>query len=363
MNLPTRKDLFATARKAIVNTPNIRINPSVIDLPGSDINLLVGAMSLMGEEVTVQLAKAVQGLFIETAREDALDRLAFDRYGVARFPATPAIVTLSFTALGAGVVPTGFRVQTTAGVQFVVDNALTFGGAGTQSVTATAVLTGPDSNVSAGTLTQFVDTPFAPTLTVTNSAGAAGGADAETDIQFRGRLRNFFTTVRRGTLGAIEYGALQVPQVAVATAYEVTTSSGFPQAIVNLVVADRDGSSNSAMIQAVENMLVEYRAGGIAVMVAGGAIETPHPQVEWHVSFLAGIDTSQAADQLRSATVAVAQYLKPGETLYRADILAAARTVTGVVISADSLVEPVGDVVPTSQDKLIRLDSTDITFV
>lgn len=366
--LPTRADLFAVGRRSLTISPTPRINPSVVDIAGSDLNLVVGSQALMGEEIVAALATCMLGLWVETATGSALDRVAFDRYGLTRFPATPARIDLVLSrpsAGGSGTYPAGSRVQTPTGTQFSTDLDVSFSGSDTsKAVTGTALVSGPDGNVGANTVTQFADQPFDATLTVTNPTGAAGGAAAESDQAFRGRIRNFFPTVRRATLGAIEFGALQTPGVAVARAIEIDNpNSGFPAAFVQLIIADPDGGATGALETAVANNLLDFRALGIPVEVIGGKLLTPSPTIQWHVAFDAGIDQALAAAQIRAVTVAVASNLAPGDTLYRADLLAAARTVNGVIISDASLVLPIGDIVPTDPSLVIRIDPNSVVFV
>ena len=366
--LPSRRDLFAVGRRSLNISPTPRINPSVADIKGSDLNLVLGSQSLMGEEIVASLASCMLGLWVETATGAALDRVAFDRYGLTRFPATPARIDLLLfrSAPGAGgTYSAGSRVQTTEGTQFSLDVDAVFAPSGlSRAVTGTALVAGPGGNAAVNAVTQFTDQSFAPNLLqVTNPTSAAGGADAESDAAFRGRIRDFFPTVRRATLGAIEFGALQVPGVSVARATEITNINGFPAAFVQLVIADANGTSTGALNTAVANSLLEFRALGIPVEVLGGVLLTPSPLIQWRVAFEAGIDQSVAAAQIRAVTVASASNLGPGEPLYRSALFAAARTVNGAIISDSSLLQPIGDIVPTDPNTIIRLNEQDVTFV
>jgi uncharacterized phage protein gp47/JayE len=364
-SLPLRNEFFRIGRRSIVLTPGQRINPQVVDLPGSDANLIVGAMAVIAEAIMVAQAACARDTFIETAVGAGLDRVVFDRYGLARFPATPATVTLVLTrptaAFGAFTYPAGGRVQTSGGEQFATNTDAVFG-ALTLSVAvfATALVAGPGGNTTANTLTAFVDTPLDTTLVPNNPAGAAGGTVAETDTQFRGRVRNFFPTIRRGTIGAIEFGALQVPGVAVSSAIEIENPTGLPACMVQLVVGDRDGNASLQMLTDVKNTLVQYRAAGIPVQVTGG-VPVFQPVV-WHIAFTAGVDQALVIEQVRAVSAAVSQFLAPGEALYRSRLITAAQTVPGAVISDGSLVTPAGDVYPADNEHVIRIRSIDVSF-
>jgi uncharacterized phage protein gp47/JayE len=364
-----RRDLFAIGRRSIVTTRNLRINPKVIDIEGSDVNIALGAMSMMGEETSSAFATCMRGLFVETAEHDALDRVVFDRYQETRLPAEPASVdlTLAFPAAGpSGVYQAGNRVQTPDGTQFATDVDAVFTGA-EQSVviSATALIAGPDSNVPKGTISQFVEQPFNTTMTVTNPDDAHGGVVQETDPDFRARMLGFFGTVRRGVLAAIEFGARKVAGVAVAKAYETlnTNANGtaFPACMVQVVISDKNGGASSKMIRAVIDMLLTFRAAGIPVQVIAGVVR--NESVAWKIAYLTGVNQPQAQAEVRAITVAVGQFLRPGDTAYRAALLAGARTVPGVVISADSLQLPLGDIVPVDNTQIIRFQPQDVAFV
>lgn len=370
-DLPLRNELFQAGRRALVTTPNQRINPVVVDVPGSDANLIVGASSLMGEEVIAVIANCFQGLFVDTAIGPQLDRVAFDRYGLTRFSAIPATVdlVLSRPAPGAaGIYPQGGVVQTPGGTRFATDSEAVFAPADlSKTVSATALVTGPEGNVSDNTVTAFSDAPFDVTMSVTNPSGAAGGSDVETDAQFRGRIRDFFPTVRRGTMGAIEFGARQVPGIRVAKGYEIDNicSEGgadvfLPACEVDLVVADVNGRASSSLLEQVRRILIDFRAAGIPVRVRGGTVV--NTTVRWFLTFTLGFDTQRGRDQLRAVTVASAQALRPGETLYRSTLIAAARQVPGAIITDASLADPLVDIVPATNDQIIRVRPQDVSF-
>ena len=183
----TRAEAFAVGRAAVAGTPGIRLNPAVADIPGSDLNLVIGTDSVIGEEVVSRGASAMRGVFAETARGAQLDRVAYDRYGLVRFSATPASVDLVLTRPLPGVATPGTYsagsvVQTADGVQFGLDTDAVFGNFDvTVLVSATCTTVGASTNVAPSTVTAFSTSPFDATLTVNNPASAAGGTDTESD--------------------------------------------------------------------------------------------------------------------------------------------------------------------------------------
>ena len=303
---------------------------------------------------------------MELARGSALDRVAYDRTGLLRFSAQPATVDLVLsrpTPPGPmpGTIDAGSVVQTADGTQFGLDVDVTWGsGQLTASVSATALVNGSGGNVVAGSVTSWATAPFDSSITVANPAPASGGIDAENDVQFLGRARGYFPTLARGTLGAIEFGAKQVPGVAVATAIEITNPNGYPAAIVQLTVGDQNGAASSDLLKAVATALLAYRAAGIFVYVIGGIVV--YQNVQWSLAFSVGTNEALAMNRVSAVCVAIAQFLAPGATLYKSALLSAAASVPGVIVSDSSLILPAGDVVPTIPTQMIRVPSTGVTF-
>jgi hypothetical protein len=373
----TRSEAFSVGRRAMASRPGIKINPAVIDIPGSDLNVVTGMFSVIGEEVSSRGAAAMRGLFAELARGSQLDKVIYDRSGLLRFSDQEATVDLVLArplpgAPTPGTYSSGSVVQTPDGVQFGLMADAVFGNFDTTKlVSAQALVAGSEGNVPAYDpvlglgISVFSTAPFDPTLTVQNPKSAAGGTPAETDIQFLGRYRSYFPTLSKGVLGAIEYGAQQVPGVAVATATEVVNPfNGFPAEIVQLVIGDLNGNASGTMITAVSDSLLKYRAAGITVVVLGGTVF--YQGIQWHPTFLAGYNESLIRDRLRAVFVAVSQFLPPGPErggLLTSSLISAAKRIPGLVVTDASLVYPLGDVIPTTQEEMIRVLPASVTFV
>lgn len=365
-DLPNRLDLFDVARRSVRLAPNTRIDPNEVDVAGSDINIVCGIGSVIGENLSAAFARCVRGQFFATARGSQLDRLAGDRLQETRLPESAATVDLVLArptfAAGAGVVSAGLRVQTAGGTQFALDVDVSFGATDlTKTTTATAVATGPTGNVPAGAITQFIDSPFDATIIPSNASAAAGGADVESDPAFKGRIQGFFKAIRRGILAAITFGATEVPGVAVATAYEIVNpGQGLPAGAVELIVGDANGNATLDMIQAVNDKMIEFRAAGIPVFVSSGLVA--YEPVVWDLDFLTGVDTVAATADVRAVTSAITQFLPSGAGLYRGTLIAAAKTVPGVIVRDSSLVAPAGDVFPVDNQHYIRVRPVDVSF-
>lgn len=360
MDLPTRPQLFEVgARDLLVRAESRpygrRITAEQVYLPGSDVNLIEGGASIMAEEVMSQLGTGLKDLTLDGSSGAALDRVAFERTcgEVLRHGATPAYVTVQFTrtstALGAVTQASGTVVQTTGGVRFITQSDANFGATslGPVSVVARAAEAGKAGNVQAGTVTSFVSTKADTTLLVTNPSFGSGGDESESDKRLRYRVRLWPKATRRGTLEAIEFGALTVAGIVQATAYEeLSEPLGLPTGFISLYIADQNGQANSALVAAVVLALEAYRGGGVWVDTYGG---TPYYQsVELDLSYSTGTDTVAAFDNVRKSVVAAINGLRPNETLELSLIIAACKRVSGVIVYDDSVVIPAGDIVPTT---------------
>lgn len=361
VDLPTREDYFEIGEDEVISrsasrSRATRISPEAISTPGTDINIIIAACSAMADEATRHLALRMAALYLDSAEGEDLDRLVQDRFSptVVRKQAAPAVVDVTFSraippsAGLSGVINVGTKVRTEQGTEFTLTQAVGFpsGSTGPVSARAQAVRSGVGGNVDAGTIVQFVQTPFDNVITVTNAEPASGGTDVETDEALRERARDFFSSARRATLTAIEFGALSVDGVQSATAIELIDDLGFPTGYVQLYITDVNGQANTALSDAVRTELLEWRAAGIVVDVL---TTTPlFIDIEYTVSFAAGTDTKAAIEALKSLTVATVNVLAPREILLRSMLFALARSIPGTIVRDNAVTTPTGDLEPTT---------------
>lgn len=306
-----------------------------------------GAMGDAAIRFTVQAFKET---FIDGAKAAALTALVDDRLNLQRQPATSSQVLLTFTRTSAGAGETlaaGFVVGTafdSAGntVLFTLDANVTFPNASNGPITgnATAQVAGRDGNVAAATVTRLVDTTTDPTIVVTNVALAAGGNDEESDPELRVRARTFWLVLRRGTLAALEFGALQVPSVRIAKATESAITG-----IVTLVVTDSDGGSTAQMVADAEAEIEIWRAAGSIVTTVGGTALIV--AVTGTLIVNDGVDAAVLAPLCSDAIEARMRKQRQGEVLYLDSIKAAAVNVDPDAIDGLVLTLPAANVTPT----------------
>lgn len=364
-DLPTRADLFNIGAADVLDrsaarVPERRISAGEVFTEGSDINIAVGSASGMGEEVVRQVALRLKALFLDGAEGEDLDRLVADRFSptVVRKEATPALATVEFTrstgALPAGAIGAGTRVRTTDGVEFRTRLTVAFAALqlGPVSVVVEATLAGTGSTAAENTITEFVDQPFDQAVQVTNPEVAAGGDDRETDERLRERARDFYVQARRGTIGAIQFGATTVAGVRQATAVEeIDPNSLELTGRVELFIADAQGQANSALGAAVSAALLEFRGAGIIVPVISSVpLFVP---IVYRLRFDAGTSSTEAFGSIQQGTLAAVNALRPRVTLEVSLLFTTARSVPGVIVLEDAIVAPVGDLVPTS-NQVIR---------
>jgi hypothetical protein len=328
---------------------------------GTDINIILAAASAMADEGIRHLAMRIAALYLDSAEGEDLDRLVADRFSPELFrkPASPAVVLLFFTrappstlASIAFAVGTKFRTETGIEFQLLEPVGLAPGATGPVTARAEAVLAGVGGNVDRGQIRAFVQTPTDPYVQVVNAGVAAGGANRESDSQLRQRARAYYQTVRRGTLPAIELGALSVPGVASASAEEVIDPvSELPAGPIRLSIADANGQANALLVAAVRQGLREYRAAGVPVDIL--ASKPQYVSISYEgLAFRANVDTTAAAAQLRRLTVSAVNLLGPREPLLRSLLFSIARSIPGAIVTASVVRVPAGDLFPTSGESV-----------
>ena len=323
-----------------------------------DLTFIAGDITLaqlhgaaaMADAVIRYAAQSFKATFIDGATGDELDALVDDHLNIQRVLATPAQATVDFVrpfdagAEPAGTILAGTTVATVFDangdeVQFTLDANIVWalGELGPKSGSVTATVDGRDSNVVANTITRVIDVPaFDPTFTVDNPAAAGGGNDAETDEELRTRARQFFATLRRGTLAALEFGALLVPAVRVAKAVEDLATG-----ITTVRVTDSDGNSTIQMISDVATELENWRCAGSTVNVVGGSQLLVDMTISLTVR--AGFDVAAQAALLASAVETRILKLKVGETMFLDSIIGAL-----IAVFPDDILDVTFDAITTT---------------
>lgn len=353
MELLSRLDYFDIGRRFVLGR-GTRISPREIDTEGSNVNLLLGASSYMAQAVAQQNIESSATNLLDACEDDNLDRWGWDRYqelGI-RKGAAPAVMRANVSRVvggSSGSVPIGTKVLSRSGIEYIATTTAPFSNTTLLTpIDLRAVQAGKEFQIGRNQLVRFAkpEALFDASLNITNDEPSAGGEPAETNDVYRERLRRLGASLRRGTLGAIEAGALTVPGVNSATAIEVLGVEGYPAQMVELFIADSSGVASIGLANLVRSALEEWKAGGIYV-----AIRLSVPvlvNITLRLRFKAGVATAALSEQVRQAFVTYINSLPVNATLYRAEMGAILTRfkADGLIASNDSIVEPVGDIVP-----------------
>lgn len=370
-SFPTRSDLFRIGASEVflrsaLRPAGKRLKPEAVFTDGTDANILIAATAAMGDEAIRHLAARTAALYLDSARGEDLDRLIADRVSptIVRKQATRALSILTFSrsdSLSDVTVSIGTKVSTASGTEFELLQSANFGASQSGPVTALAQATiaGRSGNVDENTVVQFVSSAPQSDIVVTNADPASGGQNVESDPELRSRAKDFYRTVRRGTLSAIEFGTLTIPGISRVSVVEETNSDGDPTGTVFVYIADVEGRANTALAESVYEVLLDYRAAGVVPVVVPG---TPQMiNIAYQVQFDSTVDTRAASESLKTATVSSLETLRPGDTLQVSSLFSIARSIPGVIVPQDAVQDPAGDLVPSSNSALLRTSLARVT--
>jgi len=348
----TRLDFYQIGRRYLT-TRATRIDPDRVDVEGSDANLFIGSQSYCAAAIAAQLGQRINALLLDGCEGEDLDRYAYDRYTLTRKGAIPAVGLGEFTRptadAGAGTIAVGTKILTNTGIEYVTTAAASFSASGLATTARIrATQSGKEYQVGKNAIRRFA-TPsaiFDSSIIVNNPDPTAGGEPSESDSTFKERIRDFWNAARRGTLAAIEYGARQVDGVESANAIEVTGETGEPARLVELYIADSSGVSNATLVADVKATLLEWRAGGIQVLLVPSIPKIVDISIS--LSFQAGIDTVGLTADVRGAIVSFVNSLGVNKPLLRNDlgVVLSRFKSQGLIAKEGSIVSPAGDLYP-----------------
>lgn len=261
-----------------------------------------------------------QGL-LPFATGSSLDLIG-DIFGVARLGQTNSTVvpddnnfefyvrTGTFGSINNGqniVIPVGVIISSNVpgGPTFVLTQAVTLQAASSSAFFA-AVSTTPGSagNIASGVIDQTNFTNYAQsqfgTLLVTNNFGVVGGADAESDDDYRFRINLKITSRAGANQAALQFAILQIPgvqnvvfspQAGTFTAYVYGIAPQVPPSLLQLV---QTAISNTAA----------FPLTGLAVApnLVGISLQTT-------VTFVAGVSSADQAAIIQNAVSAAQSYI------------------------------------------------------
>jgi uncharacterized phage protein gp47/JayE len=354
--------------EAILRRPSLGVRVGDIS------EMLIAAAAAMADRLVGWFAERIAATFLDGASGDDLTQLAADHWSIQRRAATPSISTVTFNRAGADASIRTFPIGTVVAterdsqgndVQFVTKQEASWAAStnGARVVNVEAVNAGVAGNLSdVNLISRIISTPPAGgTYTITASTQPVGGSEEETDEELRDRTRLYPSTLRRGTLAALEYGAKSISTIAIAKASAIQDTTG----LVTVYVSDASGGStgttkevnpltvdDGTMTAKVAVELLSWACAGSLVNVSGGTVQTVNITVTIAVKL--GIDVNQLITDIQNSISARVGKLNIGETLYLSDITSAVKAVDPDNIVNVVVNTPLVDTVPSTPGSLIR---------
>lgn len=341
---------------------------------GDISHMLISAAAAMADRLIGWFSERIAATFLDGAQGEDLTTLAADHWGIQRRAATKASAQIDVTRASADATPQTLAIGTVVAtardsrgqeVRYLTTTTASWAAStnGARTVNVEAETAGLVGNlVAVDLITRLISSPPAGgTYTITSSTQPAGGAEEESDATLRDRVRRYPSTLRRGTLYALEYGALSTSGAGVAKANAIQDDSG----LVTVYVSDESGGSSGAdatvdpdlvddglMTTRVAIELLNWACAGSLVQVSGGSVQTVNITVA--ITVRLGVDVNQLIVDIEDAIDARVSRLNIGETLYKADIINAVKAVDPDNIVNVTVTSPAVDTAPSTPGNIIR---------
>jgi len=253
--MPFEKPTLTNLNDAAIADIEARLPGADARLRRSNLNVLATTSAGANHGVYGFIDWAKEQMLVDTAETEMLDRHGAV-WNVARLAATFATGSVDFTGIDNTVIPKDTLLQRADGRQYqtTVEVIIT---AGVATATVTAVLAGLDGNGVSGTtvnlVSPIVGVNAGPTVA---AAGLTGGADEETDDDFRARILDRIQQPPHG--GAdFDYVKWAKDQAGVTDAWVYPQELGLGTVSVRFLMADTyaDGIPLAADVTAVQTAL------------------------------------------------------------------------------------------------------------
>lgn len=375
--MPSQAEFLEIGIREILDRTS-QVTEEVLRSAGGQYNTVLHMAASMASDID-QLAKVglQRTISIDAALQagdvEALAKLGVDRYQLpyqgataplgslelVRTTSTPSVTVSASTEIEVRQVGASQGVR----CKLKEDAVFSDGSSGPVAIEVVGIKAGSDQNVpgTAVVLTVTGSTPQAGITAQVPSGSTdilAGGNDAEDLIEYGERIRRWWRNVHRGTAGAIENAALDVPQVREASLWVAVDSAGAPYPAGRLVISDRDGNSNAALIALVQvNLGVnsEYEPAGFYTTPVGGQVT--FREISWTGVYHPGKGTPANEKALNKAVAAAVNRLDPnaspskaqapqGSILTPSRITSALRSVGVLIEGSEESLSPVGPEAP-----------------
>lgn len=309
--------------------------------------------------------------------KEAIPVATYNTFEFPLLPASAATGVLTFYAVGGHaadiLIATGTLVQnpTTNKVYRTIRDVFLAVGEAQVSVAGVADTVGSDTNCDANTILVLIGS-ITGISGVSNLTPFSGGRDIETDDERKLRFQGYISTLQRGTLAAIRYGAStavvsdingiiieRVVFIGIVEPYEVDPIANDP-GYVEVYVHNGVGGTSTTLVDNVQVIIdgsydengtpiPGWKAAGV-VVDCFAATEVLQ-DVTGGIYFLPGY---QNASVLAACTTAVRAYLlslKVGEKSLKNEIIERIMAVPGVYNLV--LAAPTADLSPSTSEKIM----------
>jgi hypothetical protein len=216
------------------------------------------------------IASEIQTLYFEASKSitQAIEDSTLTSFNFAKIPALPSsgsVILEFYNALSSSLlIPKGERFYTIpiygSIVYFEVTQDVNCpSGSTVVSVPVACVQPGVIGNVPSNCIRYMSNNNYMIS-NVYNDKPFFNGAEEETKEERKKRFNSFIDTLSKATLNSVLYGALSVQGVSGAYVEEHV-------GLINLYVHDIDGNLSDSLKGDVDETLIDYRAGGVPVMV------------------------------------------------------------------------------------------------
>lgn len=333
-----------------------------------------GVARTLVEAPAIEIDELYQMMF--RGLKEAIPVSIYNSFAFGLLPAIGASGSLRFTLSSVSAsdtpIPAGTPVAAAGGVYRYLTgvDAVIQAGDTTVDVIAYCSSTGLATNVAATTLTEM-QTQISG-VTVTNLNAFSNGRDIETDAERKTRFRDYISTIARGTLTALNYGAStatvvnadgevveRVGAVAIVEPYLIDPLT-HPPALVWIYIHNGSGGTSGDLVARAQEVIDGYtladgtpvpgwKAAGVKVEVSA-ATEVP-VDVTATVEVLTAYEAETAKAQAIADVSAYLGALGIGVEAVQAEIISLIMAVPGIYNCAVS--EPAADVAAASDEKIM----------
>lgn len=333
------------------------------------------------EAPAAELDELYQNMFI--GLKESIPVSIYQAFSFDLLPTTYASGLLTFEALVAPaadiLIPLGTSVKSSSKNIFYETSADAYLLTGETSVTvlATAKTPGLDGNASAASITEL-QVAISGIDSVTNTVAFNNGSDQETELERKSRFQSYISTIARGIIESIKYGAetsyltdsngfITEKVVMAVTEEPYKTDPSGPIALVNLYIHNGIGSTSSNLVTQTQKIIdgyimtdgtpvVGWKAAGVPVHVYAAADIIQDVTAE--LVILSGYSPASVITEVESMVSGYLAGLKIGEQVIRNEIIDIIMSVDGVYDL--TLSEPSANTTITAIQKLL-LGTLDIT--